>query len=1036
MLSKKLIVVYTQGIFFFMFYLATVVIGQQIENKQIATLLDPFAFQTMKSIVQYWTPVERNTQLIPYAGLLFYNRLLWVVIGGIVGWIGYRRFSFDLSNRKKNVAALQDEPLNPEEVVGLGFPRITIYNGRSATLNRFWQNSKFQLLKILREPIFWVIVGCLIVTILLNSINLGTAYEVDSLPKTYLIVEELQELSVFFFMIILIIYSGELMWESRDARIDAIVDALPIGNFGIMLSKLTAMFLMFLLLLFALIVTGVAFQLSSGYTEFSLSNYLSGLLLGFLPDLMLFTVVSFLFQSVTNHKFLSHLLLVLFVVGVFILTGLGYDHPLISFGGLGLATFSEMNGYGDSIIPFVITKFYWSMIASMLLIVSVLINVRGKSIGLVDRIRNIRKRWAIPIRRLTVAGLMAMMMSGCFIFYNTNILREYSLPQTEEKFRISYEKELKEYERILQPKIVDVKYNIDLFPEDQEYIAAGTFVLENKGDASIGEIHVQKVPSDQIVLDTLYLNVDGVLNYNEEFGYYIYELTTPLELGDSIVLHFIQSYTSEGFGTSPITDIVYNGTFLNGDHFPTLGYNSRFEARDESVRRDNNLPPRKTRASIGDIHELKNGRTGGDGYEIKFEATVSTDSSQMAIAPGQLLEQWSIDDRKYFRYKMNEPMVNFYTIISARYGVLKETWDSTVDSAMSKVQLEIYHHPSHNYNLDRMIHGMKASLDYYTKAFGPYPYKNMRIMEFPRYRMFAQSFPGTIPYSESLGFILDIDDENDVDMAFYVTAHEVAHQWWGLQVIPANVEGRHMIAETLAQYSATMVLQKEHGKAKVKQHLARERERYLTGRTNDDRVETSLARVTSHKYVHYGKGAVNMYALQDYIGEEKVNLALRRFVNDWNAFGENFEQDRYATTDDLIDYFREVTPDSLQYVITDLFEKITLYDNQVKDVSYKEISKNHYEIAMEVQSIKYYVDSLGAESKVSSNDWIDIGIYTLDDNGREELTYLRKHKITSSMHNIKLSTKYQPSRVAIDPGAILIDREKGDNFKKIEDFPM
>ena len=46
----------------------------------------------------------------------------------------------------------------------------------------------------------------------------------------------------------------------------------------------------------------------------------------------------------------------------------------------------------------------------------------------------------------------------------------------------------------------------------------------------------------------------------------------------------------------------------------------------------------------------------------------------------------------------------------------------------------------------------------------------MRIMEFPRYAEFAQSFPGTVPYSEAIGFVLNIDDEKDVDMAFYVTS--------------------------------------------------------------------------------------------------------------------------------------------------------------------------------------------------------------------------------------------------------------------------
>jgi aminopeptidase N len=220
---------------------------------------------------------------------------------------------------------------------------------------------------------------------------------------------------------------------------------------------------------------------------------------------------------------------------------------------------------------------------------------------------------------------------------------------------------------------------------------------------------------------------------------------------------------------------------------------------------------------------------------------------------------------------------------------------------------------------------MKVSLDYFSKNFGTYPYEQLRIMEFPRYAEFAQSFPTTIPFSEGLGFMLDIDDETDVDMVFYITAHELAHQWWGLQVVAANVKGRNMILETLAQYSAIMVLKQYYSEEKVQQFLDGERDSYLEGKAKDKVKEPSLALVEKQEYIYYSKGAINMYGLQQEIGEENVNLALKQFVADWNAFNPNFDKNRYATTDDLLEYFRGVTSANLQYVITNLFESDTLY---------------------------------------------------------------------------------------------------------------
>ncbi len=97
-----------------------------------------------------------------------------------------------------------------------------------------------------------------------------------------------------------------------------------------------------------------------------------------------------------------------------------------------------------------------------------------------------------------------------------------------------------------------------------------------------------------------------------------------------------------------------------------------------------------------------------------------------------------------------------------------------------------------HYKMDRMMARMKASLAYNSKKFSAYQHKQLRIIEFPRiYGSFAQSYPNTIPFSESHGFIADVDDSDagGVDFAFGVTSHEVEHQWWSHRVIGADVLG-------------------------------------------------------------------------------------------------------------------------------------------------------------------------------------------------------------------------------------------------------
>ena len=121
------------------------------------------------------------------------------------------------------------------------------------------------------------------------------------------------------------------------------------------------------------------------------------------------------------------------------------------------------------------------------------------------------------------------------------------------------------------------------------------------------------------------------------------------------------------------------------------------------------------------------------------------------------------------------------------------------------------------------------------------------------------------------------DDPEDVDYPYYVTAHELAHQWWAHQVIGANVQGATMLVETLSQYSALMVMKRKVGDAAMQKFLRYELDRYLLGRSTEQKKELPLARVENQPYIHYRKGSLVMYALQDYLGEETVNRAIRAF---------------------------------------------------------------------------------------------------------------------------------------------------------------
>jgi len=372
---------------------------------------------------------------------------------------------------------------------------------------------------------------------------------------------------------------------------------------------------------------------------------------------------------------------------------------------------------------------------------------------------------------------------------------------------------------------------------------------------------------------------------------------------------------------------------------------------------------------------------------------------------------------------------------SDKYEVMKDIWKSKADSngTQKEVALEIYHHKEHTANLDRMMNGMKDALSYFSENFGEYQHRQLRIIEFPRYQSFAQSFANTVPYSEEIGFMLNMK-KDDIDMNYYVTAHETAHQWWGHQVTEAPVQGSSMLSETLSQYSALMVMKHKYPKEMIQKFLKYELESYLRGRSGERKKELPLDLVERQQYIHYSKGSLIMFALQDYIGEDKINLALRNYLNKWK-----FSEGIYPTTTDLTDEIKAVTPDSLQYLITDLVENITFYDNETKTATYKELGNDMYEVTLVLKSKKIVADSLGLETELPLTEWIDIGVYgeepkKVNAEGYKfaPLLYLEKHQIRKENSTITIKVKGKPVKAGIDPLNKLIDRHPDDNVKKVE----
>jgi ABC-2 type transport system permease protein len=249
-----------------------------------------------------------------------------------------------------------------------------------------------------------------------------------------------------------------------------------------------------------------------------------------------------------------------------------------------------------------------------------------------------------------------------------------------------------------------------------------------------------------------------------------------------------------------------------------------------------------------------------------------------------------------------------------------------------------------------------------------------------------------------------------------------------------------MMAESLAEYSALQVMAQKYGRDLMHRYLRHELDRYLRGRAGEVRHEPPLALVQREDYVWYQKGGQVLYTLADYIGEDKMNLALHNFLMQYRYANANNQVDAdgnvraaaaldgpWPDTRMLVDAIRAQTPPELQYMVEDGFNRIVLYDNKAVSATSQKMPDGKYKVTLEVQARKVQADGNGAETAVPLADYIEIGVFS-GKKDEEKPLYLKKEKLTVERKTFEIVVDQEPTLAGIDPYNKLIDRNADDNM--------
>lgn len=1004
----------------------------KIDNKTIVALIDPYGAEPIRMFTKKWTAFEKNTLLFDVDWRYWANRAIW---------LGFSLFLWVLALRFNKFGTGKSKENNEKKLITAKFqPKVELKNEKDFSMKYFFSNlhyqAKIDFLHIVRSPAFYVVIGLIVLLFSINIIGEMQADTPSDLATTNNTLDFLGAINQMM-MLAIIYFSGLLIWKERDNKVQDIFDSMPVKTIGMYLGKLISIFYLMILLSIFILLSGIIYQFFHGFYLIDWSHYFMQLFVFDIFDAMCLAIIAMFFQVIINNKFIAYFVSCLLIIGEsFFKEWVDISSNLFSISpSLPSTVFSDFYGYGIYKTSTFAFMGYWILIYSLITFITYLFFVRGKMNTFKERLSEAKSRFGNS--KFIFLGLfISTLCYGGFMYYQTKVVNTYFSKKESLERNSYYEKTFKKLENYPKPKVTHVDYKISLFPADRKYDVTAKMNLLSTSDTIFDLIYINNdltFPFD--------IKIDGAKmiasDKKSTVDFQTFQLSKPMQKGDSISIEYVYKEFYSGVENEIRNKrLLTNGTFLDfGSFTPMIGYQSDMEIDDKSDREKYKLSVKAE--GMPELEKICSDKCnidylGGMSDWATIHTVISTSDDQMAIAPGTMIKNWESENRNYFEYNLTQPSKFFFSIVSGKFEVLRDTTRG--------VNCEVYYLAEHKYNVSEMMKALKKSIAYYSDNFGKYMHTEARIIEFPQFDFFAQAFPGTMPYSEGVGFTSNlVKNPEDINEIFHVVAHEMAHQWWAHQVTGARMQGATLMSESLAEYSSLKLLEREYGIDMASKFLKHSNNGYVFSRAQETKKESALYQVDNQGYIHYQKGSVVLYGIQQLIGEQKMNIALSNFINKYA-----YKKPPYPTSYALLDEIYALTPDSLRETVKDGLERIILFQADIKDAKSTQLADKSYETNLNFSLIKNSIDPnakqsknikdivIGQSKEAPMKDYFDIALYQdINDKSRYgKLISIHRFHLTKKENNIKLLSKIKPDKIVIDPYFIHIHKDPEDNIEK------
>ena len=979
------------------------------ENLFLAALADPFGLSAFFEQTNLWTPFQKNQEQISFISLLGLNRLIWLGISGLILAACYRIFSFRSSHQKQQ----KTEPF--EENEGLNHHSFSKPKKATISIRNYFQILtsliRMDLKFIFQSIAFWAVLGTwivLAVTEIYSKLYAGGAYDENYFPASQLLLEQVQQPLYLFGILLLVFFSGELVWRVKNVKSHEIISATPFPNTYFFLSKLGSLSILVMLLIGVTMVISFSFQLIQGYLN-SDSFAIFSLLIYPGISLLFYACLFLLIQNFCQSNYLGMGLSVL-AFALFagpLGTAIELNHPLWQMGDLPPLSYSQQAGWEMNSPGFWIFALLWSVLA-----LSAILLLAKHWTGGLNRIK-VTQVW----NKSTFSGLGALLaffaLSG-FCAYQINIIEGYQSSDQLLDKQEAYELTYKRFENAPVLSYSSIQLKVDLFPSKGTYHALVKGKLKNNSEEVIDKMLL----TEKEFLENLWMEQASNLDKNELLKVYEIEFENPVLPEQEIEFSFEVKTNPILFKYDPA--IIEDGSYLNlRDFAPYFGYSEGREISNNQERKKRNLPLKPDSFSTQDHMEQLEVNL----MKVDFEAEISTESGQTALTSGDLITKKTEGNREIFFYKSPEKIMPAIAVFSGNHEV-----ESLLTGGN---QFQVYTIPAHRYASKETLNTMKMSLEYLSKTFGEYPFSSLKIVEIPSFWGFGGfAHPGIISMVEDNYFLVKPQPENQFDLRRKRAIHEVAHQWFGHLLAPRNIPGASFFVEGLAKYSEALVLEEMVGKPAIWNLTDNANRTYFSGRAFATETEPPLSSMEGQNYLAYGKSVLSLLAIEDLIGSERLNPAIRKMVD--KSRNKSIPSIAFQ---DFLNELNLTCNASEMMLIQDWLEKVIHYDIKIESAQSSELDNGSFETRLTYSAKKLETLSDGSIREIEFNEPIRIALFENhpDENILEkEIISSEIFSLESGKNELILHSKVKPKWAGIDPWGTRPDQDRRDNFMKLD----